>query len=89
MKSKVFTKNLPNIAPNNKSEMENSLKQKRTKQPKDIRFQKILNQKFDDLMQEALQEESMTKTRKRGKASSMDHSLEESVKRSPNMEQTG
>lgn len=89
MKSKMFAKNLPNIASNCKTEQENAHKPKKAKQPKDERFQKILNQKFDDLMQEAIQGESVTKTRKRMKASSMDHSLEESVKKSPNVEQTG
>ena len=75
-----------------RSDLDNPNSTKKTMKPKNTQFYKLINDKFDDILKEVKEEEDISKnqmkmvknfTRKRKmKASSLDHSIERSIKAS-------
>lgn len=78
------------------TDLDKPIKLNKPKEPKDTRFNKLINDKFDDILREVEEEEDVSKiqtkmaknfTKKRKmRASSLDHSIERSVKATDGLE---
>lgn len=86
-----MAKNLPVIKKNaSRTDIDKIVKLNKPKVPKDTRFNKLINDKFDDILKEVEEEEDVSKSqmkmarnftkKRRLKASSLDHSIERSIK---------